>query len=230
MEMTATSLVPPPTSMTMRPIGSPIATPAPMAAAIGSSMRWTRRAPADSAASSTARRSTSVIPVGAHTTKRGRARRRSSTLRMKWRSICSVTSKSAITPWRSGRVAEICAGVRPIIRWASPPTATTSSVRSSIATTDGSESTIPRPWTYTTVLAVPRSMAMSRTARSATIGGRVAERAARWLSQAPAVVCAVSELWTVSSSIAGSAVMPEAAMAGATLACMNSSRAAFELQ
>ena len=42
---------------------------------------------------------------------------------MKWRSICSVTSKSAITPWRSGRVAEICAGVRPIIRWASAPTA-----------------------------------------------------------------------------------------------------------
>ena len=42
---------------------------------------------------------------------------------MKWRSISSVTSKSAITPWRSGRVARIDAGVRPIIRFASAPTA-----------------------------------------------------------------------------------------------------------
>ena len=85
---------------------------------------------------------------------------------MKWRSIFSVTSKSAITPWRSGRVAEIVAGVRPIIRWASAPTAWTSPVRSSIATTDGSDSTMPRPRTWTTVFAVPRSMAMSRTGRN----------------------------------------------------------------
>jgi hypothetical protein len=35
---------------------------------------------------------------------------------MKWRSIASVTSKSVITPWRSGRTAEIEAGVRPIMR------------------------------------------------------------------------------------------------------------------
>ena len=95
---------------------------------------------------------------------------------MKWRSICSVTSKSAITPWRSGRVAEICAGVRPIMRCASAPTATTSPVRSSIATTDGSESTMPRPCTWTTVLAVPRSTAMSRADRS-TISDKGARRA-----------------------------------------------------
>ena len=37
-EMTATSLVPPPMSTTMFPFGSPIGSPAPMAAAIGSSM------------------------------------------------------------------------------------------------------------------------------------------------------------------------------------------------
>src|SRR3954454_23919920 len=164
--MTATSLVPPPTSTTIRPTGSAIGTPAPIAAAIDSSMRGTCRAPADSAASSTARRSTSVMPDGAHTTRRGCARRRSRTFAMKWRSIFSVTSKSAITPWRSGRVAEIVAGVRPIIRWASAPTAWTSPVRSSIATTDGSDRTIPRPRTWTTVFAVPRSIAMSRTDRS----------------------------------------------------------------
>src|SRR6187399_918347 len=34
MEMTATSLVPPPTSMTIRPTGSPMATPARMGAAV----------------------------------------------------------------------------------------------------------------------------------------------------------------------------------------------------
>ena len=38
---------------------------------------------------------------------------------MKRRSIASVTSKSAITPWRSGRSAEMLAGVRPIISCAS---------------------------------------------------------------------------------------------------------------
>jgi hypothetical protein len=32
---------------------------------------------------------------------------------MKWRSICSVTSKSAITPSFNGRIAVMLAGVRP---------------------------------------------------------------------------------------------------------------------
>ena len=59
-------------------------------------------------------------------------------------------------------MAEIVPGVRPSMRLASIPTACTSPLRESIATTDGSESTIPRPRTYTSVLAVPRSTAMSR--------------------------------------------------------------------
>ena len=88
-----------------------------------------------------------MIPDGAQMTIRGRAKRECSTLSRNWRSIASVTSKSAITPWRSGRSAEIEAGVRPIIRCASEPTAWTSPVRWSIATTDGSDSTIPRPRT-----------------------------------------------------------------------------------
>jgi hypothetical protein len=96
--MTAISLVPPPTSTIKRPIGSSISRPAPIAAAIGSSIRCTRRAPAESEASSTARCSTWVMPDGAHTISRGCARWRSSTLRMKYRNIASVTSKSAITP------------------------------------------------------------------------------------------------------------------------------------
>ena len=38
-EMTATSLVPPPMSTTIDPVGSPTGRPAPIAAAIGSSIR-----------------------------------------------------------------------------------------------------------------------------------------------------------------------------------------------
>ena len=54
------------------------------------------------------------------------------------------------------------AGVRPIMRLASTPTASGRPSRTLTATTDGSFSTMPRPRTYTTVLAVPRSTAMSR--------------------------------------------------------------------
>jgi len=43
------------------------------------------------------------------------------------------------------RMAEIVPGVRPSMRLASTPTACTSPVRWSIATTDGSERTMPRP-------------------------------------------------------------------------------------
>ena len=45
-EITATSVVPPPMSTTMFPVGSLTGRPAPIAAAIGSSMMYTRRAPA----------------------------------------------------------------------------------------------------------------------------------------------------------------------------------------
>ena len=58
-----------------------------------------------------------------------------------------MTSKSAMTPSFSGRIAEIVPGVRPSIRFASTPTAWTSPEAWSIATTDGSESTMPRPRT-----------------------------------------------------------------------------------
>src|SRR5438874_1604686 len=81
---------------------------------------------------------------------------------MKWRSISSVTSKSAITPSFRGLIAWIVPGVRPSIRFASIPTAWTSPERESTATTLGSDNTIPRPRTYTSVFAVPRSTAMSR--------------------------------------------------------------------
>ena len=146
-EITATSVVPPPMSTIMLPVASDTGRPAPIAAAIGSSIRSAWRAPADSVASITARFSTPVTPDGTHTTTRGWANRFWCTFWMKCRSICSVTSKSAMTPSFSGRIAEMFPGVRPSMRLASIPTACTSPVCWSIATTDGSESTMPRPRT-----------------------------------------------------------------------------------
>jgi len=66
---------------------------------------------------------------------------------MKYRSIFSVTSKSAITPSLSGRTAWMWEGVRPIIRFASAPTARIAPVRVLMATTEGSFRTTPRPRT-----------------------------------------------------------------------------------
>ena len=149
-ESTATSVVPPPMSTTIDPVGSVTGSPAPIAAAIGSSIRNTRRAPALSADSWIARRSTAVDPEGTQMITRGLAKpRRLCTLRMKCLIISSATSKSAITPSRSGRIASMLPGVRPTICLASSPTARTC-LRPRlmvIATTDGSSSTIPLPLT-----------------------------------------------------------------------------------
>ena len=80
---------------------------------------------------------------------------------MKYWSIFSVTMKSEMTPSRSGLTATIEAGVRPTIRFASAPMARMRFETRSMATTDGSSMTMPRPRTLTSVLAVPRSIAMS---------------------------------------------------------------------
>ena len=147
-EITATSVVPPPMSTTMLPVGSLTGRPAPIAAAIGSSMMYTRRAPAWCPASLTADCSTPVMPLGTATTILGLAIRvRRWTFWMKYLSMRSVTSKSAITPSLSGRMATMLPGVRPIIRLASTPTATTWPLLVLSATTLGSLSTMPRPRT-----------------------------------------------------------------------------------
>ena len=111
-EMTATSVVPPPMSTMSDPDGSLTGSPAPIAAAIGSSISRAQRAPELSAASRTARFSTSVTPDGMPSSIRGRGIRptRSCTLFTKYLIICSVTSKSLMTPSRSGRTAMIEAG------------------------------------------------------------------------------------------------------------------------
>ena len=66
-EITAISVVPPPISTIMFPHGFAISMPAPIAAAIGSSIISTDLAPACQVASSTAFFSTSVTPLGTQT-------------------------------------------------------------------------------------------------------------------------------------------------------------------
>ncbi len=124
----------------------------PIAAAIGSSIRKTWLAPALEAASRIARRSTLVDPEGTQMMISGQVKGRflpPCTLRMKCLIMSSAMSMSAITPSRSGRMTSICSGVLPIIILASSPTARTflTPFMVSIATTDGSSRTMPRPRT-----------------------------------------------------------------------------------
>ena len=70
-EITPTSVVPPPMSTTIEPAASETGRPAPIAAAIGSSIRKTWLAPAASADSLIARRSTWVEPQGTQMMMRG---------------------------------------------------------------------------------------------------------------------------------------------------------------
>ncbi len=147
-DIRATSVVPPPMSRTMFPLGLVISIPAPSAAATGSSIKNHSLAPALRTASSTARFSTEVVFEGTQTMTRGLNKGLlPQTLWMKCLSMRSVISKSAITPSRKGRTAIICPGVRPIMRRASSPIAKIRLLLRSMATTAGSLSTTPLPRT-----------------------------------------------------------------------------------
>ena len=140
------SVVPPPMSTIMLPDASVIGMPAPIAAAIASSMRCTSLAFARIALSLTARRSTCVISDGTPMTTRGRRKPlRLCALRMKWVSIFSAASKSAMTPSFIGLMAVMFPGVRPSISLASVPTASIRPVILFSATIDGSDTTMPLP-------------------------------------------------------------------------------------
>src|ERR1700722_10665603 len=120
-EITPTSVVPPPMSTTMEPVASDTGKPAPMAAAMGSSIRYTCDAPAPGAASLMARRSTWVDPHGTEMMMRGEGEniRDSCAVLMNCLIICSVTVKSAITPSFMGRIASMLPGTLPSICFAS---------------------------------------------------------------------------------------------------------------
>ena len=120
-EITATSLVPPPISTIIEPAGSETGRPAPIAAAIGSSMMFTRLAPAFSAASFTALRSTAVTPEGMQMITFALVKKK-----LPLRAFCinslsmaEVISKSAITPSFKGLTAVMEPGVLPITSFAS---------------------------------------------------------------------------------------------------------------
>src|SRR5438034_1281867 len=104
MARTAISEVPPPTSTTRFPSGSWMGSPAPTAAASGSSISAADFAPAATTASSTARRSTGVSNDGTQTSTRGLARRPAPTFRRTSRIISRVSSKSVIAPRWTGRL------------------------------------------------------------------------------------------------------------------------------
>ena len=162
-EMTAISVLPPPMSTTMLPSGATTSRPMPIAAAIGSNIRYTSRPPACSAESRTARSSTSVDPEGTPITMRSEGEKNRlpvCTIFISPRIICSHAVKSAITPSRSGRIVRMLSLVFSYIILALSPTAIILSVRRSRATTDGSSTTILSSLIMI-VLAVPRSIAIS---------------------------------------------------------------------
>ena len=147
----ATSVVPPPMSMIMLPVASATGSPAPIAAAIGSSRRITLDAPAPLATSTIDFLSTWVDPQGTQIRTLGFGLKKLLTLTLAMNS-CSmrpVLSKSEMTPFFMGRMACRLPGVLPSILFASSPTACT--VRWAlfgsvlIATTDGSFRTMPLP-------------------------------------------------------------------------------------
>ena len=161
-DITATSVVPPPISTIIFPLGSAMSIFAPIAAAIGSSIKYTSFAPACNIDSSTALSSTSVIPEGTPTTTLGFP------ILYLWHilyiiflSINWVAVKSAITPSFSGLTAFILSGVLPSISFASYPVARISLVFISNATTEGSFKIIPFPFRVTSILAVPKSIPIS---------------------------------------------------------------------
>ena len=167
-EITPTSVVPPPMSTTMEPEASDTGRPAPMPAAMGSSIRYTAVAPAASAASLMARRSTWVEPQGTQMMMRGLgvSTERGCTILMNCLIICSVITKSAITPSFIGRMASMLPGTLPSMALASWPTAWITFLPWGppswrMATTEGSSRTMPLSRAKMRVLAVPRSMARS---------------------------------------------------------------------
>ena len=126
-DKTATSVVPPPISTTIDPVGSAIGIPAPIAAAIGSAINPAFLAPALNTLSRIARFSTGVAPYGTQTIILGLdIFDLALALRMKCFIISSAATKSAITPSLIGLIASIEPGVLPSINLASSPTARTS--------------------------------------------------------------------------------------------------------
>ena len=147
-----------------------MSSPIPIAAATGSSIRYTSLALALSPESLTARLSTSVTPEGTHMTILGLANLFKLIFLMNPCNIPSVILKSAITPSCNGLMVSNSLCVLPSIAFASSPTATIESSSTLRVTIDGSFTTMPLPFSQIRVLAVPRSMATSPEIQFNTLG------------------------------------------------------------
>ncbi len=159
---TATWLVPPPRQMIILPDGVPMGRSTPKAAANGCRMRYTSRLPEPKPASWTARLSTLVTPYGTVIITRGRKKSMEPVNRLiRYWSIRSVTSYSAITPCCNGWTTSMDSGTRPTISFAARPHSTIFCSSMTMATTVGSSNKIWLP-SAMTVFIVPRSMPSSR--------------------------------------------------------------------
>ena len=143
--ITAISVVPPPISTIIFPLGCIISTPIPMAAAIGSCIRYTSFPFTRSALSLTARISTSVIPEGIQITILNAGVKsfffNAGISLINMLIIFSLASKSAITPSFKGLIVLIFSWVFPCIIAASLPAAMILFVNISRATIDGLSTT-----------------------------------------------------------------------------------------
>ncbi len=163
-EMTAISVVPPPMSTTIFPLGASTSSPIPRADAIGSKIKYTSLPPACSDESRTALISTSVLPDGIPTTIFMFGVKIDFllllTCLMNPLIIISAALKSAITPSFIGRTVLMPGFSLSCINLAFCPRAIAFPVALSIATMLGSSRTI---WSFIkmTVFAVPRSIAIS---------------------------------------------------------------------
>ena len=157
------SVVPPPMSMIMLPAASVTGRPDPIAAAIGSSTRWTSLALTRKPLSLTARRSTCVISGGTPMTRRGR---RSGLLPCTLR---HEVHQHLLGGVEVGNDAVLHRPHRLDVRRRAPEHLVSLGAhgldrcpwRCCNATMDGSLRTMPRPRANTHVLAVPRSIATS---------------------------------------------------------------------
>ena len=143
--ITAISVVPPPISTIILPLGCIISIPIPIAAAIGSCIKYTSLPFTLSADSLTARISTSVIPEGMQITILRDGLKnfffKVGILFIRVLIICSDALKSAITPSFSGLIVLMFSWVFPCIILASFPIAIILLVVRSMATMEGLSTT-----------------------------------------------------------------------------------------
>ena len=176
---TARSVLPAPKSATNSPAVLALSKSAPYAAASVPGKRTAFRAPKAAAVPNRAAAATSLCRPAIVITRRGRFHKPETCRPTSSRTKCAAAEKSVMTPRSTGRTKASSCGTRPAKAAAFAPSATTSRVSRSTASTDGSRTTTPSPRTYTTVLAEPKSTAISVAPTPASQSSRECERCCR---------------------------------------------------